>query len=118
MVEINSRPIITYIIDHYLKFGVKEIIVAGGYKILHIKKNFKKNKNKYPNVEVVNTGLNSLTGLRIFKLKKFFKTGENFYLTYGDGVSNVNIKKLYKYHLKHKKICTLTAVRPPARFGD
>ena len=118
MVEINSRPIITYIIDHYLKFGVKKIIVAGGYKIIHIQKYFKKNKKKYPNVEIVNTGLNSLTGLRIFKLKKFFEKGENFYLTYGDGVSNVNIKKLYKYHLKHKKICTLTAVRPPARFGE
>ena len=103
MVEINSRPIITYIIDHYLKFGVKKIIVAGGYKIIHIKKYFKKNKNKYPNVEIVNTGLNSLTGLRIFKLKKFFEKGENFYLTYGDGVSNINIKKLYKYHLKNKQ---------------
>ena len=72
MVEINNRPIITYIIDHYLKFGVKEIIVAGGYKIIHIKKYFKKIK-KYPNVKIVNTGLNSLTGLRIFNLKNFLK---------------------------------------------
>ena len=117
MVEINSRPIITYIIDHYLKFGVKKIIVAGGYKIIHIKKYFKKNKKKYPNVKIVNTGLNSLTGLRIFKLKKFFEKGENFYLTYGDGVSNVNLNKLVNFHKKNKKMVTVTAVRPPARFG-
>ena len=118
MVKIRKKPIITYIIDHYLKFGVKEVLIAGGYKYSVIRDYFTINKKKYPKIKVVNTGLNSLTGLRIYKLKKFFKKNENFYLTYGDGVANINIKNLYNYHLKQKKICTLTAVRPPARFGE
>ena len=118
MVLIKKRPIITYIIDHYLKYGVKEILIAGGYKHSVIKKYFNRNKKKYPNVKVINTGLNSLTGKRIFKLRNFFEKNENFYLTYGDGVADINIKKLLKYHLNHRKICTLTAVRPQARFGE
>ena len=118
MVKIRKKPIITYIIDHYLKYGVEKVLIAGGYKHYVIKNYFIKNKKKYPNIKVINTGLNSLTGLRIFKLKKFFKKNENFYLTYGDGVANIDIKNLYKYHLNQKKICTLTAVRPPARFGE
>ncbi len=118
MVKIRQKPIITYIIDHYIKFGVKEVLIAGGYKYRVIEDYFTINKKKYPKIKVINTGLNSLTGLRIYKLKKFFKKDENFYLTYGDGVANINIKNLYKYHLKQKNICTLTAVRPPARFGE
>lgn len=118
MVMIRNKPIITYIIDHYLKYGVKEVLIAGGYKFSKIKNYFNQNKKKYPCVKVINTGLNSLTGLRIYKLKSFFKKDENFYLTYGDGVANINIKNLLKNHLKQKRICTLTAVRPPARFGE
>ena len=72
MVKINGRPIITLIIDHYLKFGISEILVAGGYKYNLLKKYFNKNK-KYSNVKVINTGINTLTGKRIFKLKKHLK---------------------------------------------
>ena len=60
----------------------------------------------------------SETGERIKKLKDYLKNEENFLLTYGDGVSNINIKKLIKFHLKHKKIATMTAVRPPVKFGE
>lgn len=118
MVKINRRPIITYIIDHYLNFGVSKILIAGGYKYRVLKYFFKKNKKKYPCVEVINTGTDSLTAKRIFKLKNNFKKNENFLMTYGDGISNVNIKLLLKHHKKNNKICTLTAVRPPARFGE
>ena len=118
MVKLNGRPIITYIIDHYLKFGVSKVYIAGGYKYTVLKQYFKKNKKKYPNVKVVNTGINALTAKRIFKLKKNFKKNENFFMTYGDGISDVNIKQLLNFHKKNNRICTLTAVRPPARFGE
>ncbi len=118
MVIIKKKPILCHIIDHYLSYGVKEVIIATGYKHKVIKNYFKKNIYNDVNIKIVNTGLNTLTGLRVKKLQKFFLKGENFYLTYGDGVSNVNINKLLKFHIKHKKIATLTAVRPPARFGE
>ena len=118
MVTIKKKPILCHIIDHYRSYGVKEVIIATGYKHRVIKNYFKKNIYSDVNIRIVNTGLNTLTGLRVKKLQKFFLRGENFYLTYGDGVSNVNINKLLKFHIKHKKIATLTAVRPPARFGE
>ena len=118
MVNINKKPIITYIIDHYIKYGVTEILIAGGYKYNLLKNYFLLNKKKYPNVRVLNTGLNSLTAKRMLKLKKNFKKGENFFMTYGDGVADVDIAKLLKHHEKNKKACTLTAVRPIARFGE
>ena len=65
---------------------------------------------------MINTGLKTMTGGRIKRLKKYLGN-ETFLLTYGDGLSNVNIKKLINFHKKNKKIATLTAVRPPARFG-
>lgn len=119
MVTIKKKPIIRYIIEHFYKYGVKEVIIASGYKHKIIQRYFKKTEIfKDLNIKVVNTGLNTLTGLRIKKLKKFFSKEENFFLTYGDGISNIDIDKLYKFHLKHKKIATLTAVHPPARFGE
>ena len=118
MVKINGRPIITFIIDHYLKFGVSEILVAGGFKFKLLKKYFDRNRKSYPSVKVINTGLNTLTGKRIFKLKRYLKKENFFLMTYGDGVSDVDITKLLNNHKKNKKICTLTAVRPPARFGE
>ena len=118
MVPINGKPLILYIIDHYYKFGVREIIIATGYKHKIIKKYFKKKYLKNLDIRVVNTGLNTLTGLRLKKLNKFFDKNETFYLTYGDGVSDINIKRLLRFHKKNKKIATLTAVHPPARFGE
>ena len=89
-------------------------IVALGYKGNFIKKKF---KNSNFNVEFVDTGLNTLTGGRIKRLKKHLNN-ERFMLTYGDGLSNVDLKKLLQKHIKSKKIATVTAVRPPARFGE
>ena len=100
---------------HYANYGFKDFIIASGYKHKYIKNYF--NKNSYGwNVKVINTGLNSMTGGRIKRLEKELKY-ERFFLTYGDGISNVNIKKLLKFHIMSKTHATLTAVRPPARFG-
>jgi len=115
MVKLSGKPIIYYIMKHYSNYGFKDFIIAAGYKQKEIKKYFK-NKILDWNIEVVNTGLNSMTGGRLKKLKKIIGN-ESFLLTYGDGLSDVNIKKLIHFHKKSKSIATLTAVRPPARFG-
>tara|TARA_Y100001970_G_C14127329_1_gene799692 strand:- start:263 stop:964 length:702 start_codon:yes stop_codon:yes gene_type:complete len=117
MVKIGNKPILCHIMDIYFKYGFKDFILATGYKSEVIKNFFKKKKFKY-NIKIVNTGQNTLTGGRLLRLKKLFRKNENFMLTYGDGVSNHNIKKLLKFHLLHKKIATVTAVRPPVRFGE
>jgi len=114
MVKVGGKPIIVHIINYYKKFGVKKFIIASGYKHNIIKNYFK----NYKNIEVVFTGVNTLTGKRIKLLENFFHPNENFYLTYGDGLSNVNISSLLRFHLKHKKLATLSAVHPPARFGE
>lgn len=114
MVKILNTPIIVRIIKHYKKYGLKDFIIATGYKSFIIEKFFYKNSLNVQ-IKVVNTGKNSMTGGRIKFLKKYLKS--KFMLTYGDGLSNVNIEKLLKFHDKSKNIATLTAVRPPARFG-
>ena len=116
MIKVLGKPIIFRIIMHYYKFGFKDFIIAAGYKKNFIKNYFKKRKFKDIKINVVDTGLNTMTGGRLKRLKKYLNN-ETFMLTYGDGLSNVNIKKLVNFHKKHKKIATLTAVRPPARFG-
>ena len=115
LVEINKKPILGYIIEHYVKYGFKDFIIALGYKGNLIKKYFKKNY-KSLNIQLVDTGLKTMTGGRLKRLKNFVGS-ETFLFTYGDGVSNVNLKKLINQHKKTKKLVTLTAVRPPARFG-
>ena len=101
--------------SHYAKYGFKDFYIAGGYKQKIIKDYFK-NKKLGWNIKVIDTGQNTMTGGRIKRLKMYLKN-ESFFLTYGDGISNVNISKLLKFHKKNKCIGTLTAVRPPARFG-
>jgi glucose-1-phosphate cytidylyltransferase len=115
MITINKKPILVHIMEHYVKFGFNEFYIALGYKG-HIIKNYFKNKKFQWDVKLINTGLKTMTGGRLKRLKKFLKK-ETFFLTYGDGVSNVNLQKLLLFHKKNKKLVTLTAVRPPARFG-
>ena len=116
LVSIKGKPIIVHIIKHYIKFGFKEFYIALGYKGSLIKKYFKNNKIEDINIKFINTGLNTMTGGRLLRLKKFL-SGETFMMTYGDGISDINIKKLVDFHNKQKKFFTLTVVRPPARFG-
>ena len=115
MVKILGVPIIVRIINFYKKFGFKEFIIASGYKSQIIKKYFENNMKEL-NINVVFTGKNSMTGGRIKRLEKLLNK-ERFLLTYGDGLCNVNIKKLINFHIVNKNHVTLTAVRPPARFG-
>jgi glucose-1-phosphate cytidylyltransferase len=115
MIKIRGIPILVHIMKHYAKFGFNDFYIALGYKGNVIKNYFKKKKFDW-NVNLIDTGKNTMTGGRLKRLKKYLK-GQSFFLTYGDGISDINIKKLLKFHKKNKKLVTLTAVRPPARFG-
>ena len=116
LVKIGNIPILIHIMNIYFKHGYNEL--ALGYRSKDIELYFKKRKFKNWKINLVNTGKNTLTGTRIQKLKKYLINDEDFFLTYGDGVSNINLKKLLDFHKKKRKIATLTAVRPPARFGE
>lgn len=129
MIKINNTPILIHILKHYVKFGFKDFYIALGYKkkvITNFFKNFKKLdisfrykiNNKNICITLSDTGKNTLTGGRIKRMKKFINKSEDFMFTYGDGVSNVNLKNLYSFHKKNKSLITVTAVRPPARFGE
>ncbi len=115
MVKINKTPILVHIIGHYAKYGFKNFIIAAGYKKNYII-NYFKNKKMGLKIKVIDTGQKTMTGGRLKRLKKYLKK-ETFMMTYGDGISDINIKKLLKFHKINKTIATLTAVRPPARFG-
>ena len=137
MVKIGRMPILLHLIKYYSTYGVQNFIICLGYKGNVIKKFFlnyeKKNKNfcvhinkiiqnklkkdYKSNIILVDTGIDTQTGGRLQKVKKFIDKNENFYFTYGDGLSNVNLNKLLKFHLKHKKMCTVTAVQPNNKFG-
>lgn len=129
MIKIGGKPLLTHIMNIYLKQGFNDFYVAAGYKSKVIKKyfkNFKQDSKKFSQkifgkkctITIVDTGLKTLTGGRLKRLKKFLKNDENFLFTYGDGLSNVNINKLINLHKKNKRLITVTAVRPPARFGE
>ena len=138
MIEIGGKPILWHIMKEYSHFGYNEFIICAGYK-QHVIKSFfadyalhnsdvtfdfqgdnrvsvHNNFSEPWKVTVVDTGYDSLTGKRI-KLIQPYIDDENFFLTYGDGVSDVNIKELLKFHEAHGKICTITAVKPDSRFG-
>jgi glucose-1-phosphate cytidylyltransferase len=115
MITIKTLPILVHIMKHYAKYGFNEFYIALGYKG-NVIKNYFKNKKFNWKINLINTGKNTMTGGRLKRLKKYLHK-ENFFLTYGDGLSNVDIAKLLKFHNDNKKLVTLTAVRPPARFG-
>ena len=115
MIKIKGQPILLRIMKHYYKFGFNDFYIASGYKGKIIKNYFKNKKFNFK-VNIIDTGLRTMTGGRVLRLKKILKS-ETFLLTYGDGLSDVNIKKLISFHKKSKNYVTLTAVRPPARFG-
>ena len=115
MILINGKPLIERIMCYYSRFGFKEFYVALGYRGNVIKKYFKNNNKKWK-INLIDTGKTTMTGGRLKRLKKYLGN-RTFFMTYGDGLSNVNLKKLLKFHQKKKKLVTLTAVRPPARFG-
>ena len=115
MIYIGDKPILLHIMKLYAKYGFKDFYIALGYKGEIIKKFFNKKFFDW-NIHLIETGRNTMTGGRLKRLKKYIGN-ETFMMTYGDGLSSVNLKKLLKFHKKNKKLVTLTAVRPPARFG-
>lgn len=134
MVKIGSMPIIIHIMNIYSYYGHKDFIICGGYKYEEIIKFFKFfsdfkqikrkkdhfsffSKKKGWEVQIIFTGYKTQTGGRLLKLKRMLKHEKNFFLTYGDGLADINIDKLLKHHLKNKLAVTVTAVQPPGRFG-
>ena len=138
MVTIGDYPILWHIMNHYSKFTYNNFLIALGYKSSIIKEyflnyhtvnsnfsiNLKSGDIKYSKrssedwqLEFYETGLNTNTGGRLKKLKDIIGN-ERFMLTYGDGLADINIENLLKFNKKNNKICTLTAVRPTARFGE
>ena len=112
LVKIGSKPIIWHILKIYSHYGINDFIICLGYKgNLLIKELNALSKKENWNIKYVKTGLQTMTGGRIKKIKKFINKDENFCLSYGDGLSDVNIQKLINFHLKNKKIATLTAVK-------
>ena len=116
MVPVGGKPIIEHIINIYSSYGHKEFFIALGYKG-EVIKNYFNNFNKELKINLIDTGSDTMTGGRLKKLEKYLSS-ETFLLTYGDGISNININKLIEFHNKHKKMVTISAVRPPARFGS
>ena len=112
LVKIGSKPIIWHILKIYSHYVINDFIICLGYKgNLLIKELNALSKKESWNIKYVKTGLQTMTGGRIKKIKKFINKDENFCLSYGDGLSDVNIQKLIKFHLQNKKIATLTAVK-------
>ncbi|NOY71289.1 MAG: glucose-1-phosphate cytidylyltransferase [Gammaproteobacteria bacterium] len=138
MVEIGHKPILWHIMKTYSAHGVNDFIICCGYKGYVIKEYFanyflhmsdvtfsmKDNKMEVHQnyaepwtVTLVDTGENSMTGGRLKRVHKYIKDEDAFCFTYGDGVSDVDITKLIEFHRSHGKLSTLTAVRPPGRYG-
>jgi len=115
MINIGGKPMLLHIMKQYAKYDFKDFYIALGYRGEIIKKFFSKRFFDW-NINLIETGKNTMTGGRLKRLKRYIGK-ETFMMTYGDGLSNVNLKKLLKFHKKNKKLVTLTAVRPPARFG-
>lgn len=116
MVKIGNIPILHHIMNYYAAFGHIEFVIALGYKAEIIEKYFEDLKNTNWNIRLVNTGLDTATGGRIKSLEPLLD--QEFMLTYGDGLSNVNLHELQEHHKRYGKLATVTAVRPPARFGS
>jgi glucose-1-phosphate cytidylyltransferase len=137
MIDIGGKPIIWHIMKMYSKYGVKDFVILLGYKGYVIKEYFANyylhnsnvtietqsqqlkvhgNFSEDWNITLVETGVDTMTGGRIKRAADFIGN-ETFFLTYGDGVSDINLKELYSFHKAHKKKATLTAIQPEGRFG-
>jgi glucose-1-phosphate cytidylyltransferase len=116
LVEIGNAPILHHIMQSYRKFGFNDFFLAVGYLGNQIKEFVFKNELE-SEVKVYDTGQETLTGGRLLRLSSELKNENTFMLTYGDGIGNIDIRKLLDFHNSHGKIGTVTAVRPPARFG-
>ncbi len=115
MIEIGNMPILWHIMKIYSVHKINEFIICGGYKVEMIKEYFSKSDFSPMNIEVIDTGLDTMTGGRLKRIQN--RINDTFCLTYGDGVSDVNISNLISFHKGKKSISTLTAIHPPERYG-
>ena len=121
MVLINKKPILWHLMNIFSLQGLNEFIISTGYKS-EIIENWVQNNQIFDSnlnrmkISIINTGLHTQTGGRISEVMKVFP-GESFIATYGDGLANVPLKELLNFHSSHGNLATVTAVRPPARFG-
>ena len=115
MIRVNKKPIIYFIMKHYANYGFKDFYIALGYKGHIIKKYFEKSNFGW-NINLIDTGQETMTGGRLKRLKKYLRD-EPFMLTYGDGVADIDIEKLIKFHKSHGKAITITSSQQEGRFG-
>ena len=139
MIQIGPYPILWHIMKYFSTYGFNEFVICLGFKG-NVIRNFFINYELYMKdvtielgsnhrvlkvphgelgwkISLVDTGLNAMTGARISKIKNYIKE-DNFFITYGDGVGDINLKELLNFHKSHKKVLTVTGVRPPGRFGE
>ena len=139
MIEIGGKPILWHIMKIYSSYGHNDFIVCCGFKGYMIKDYFLNfashmcdievdlSKNKYTTLKsyaepwkitLIDTGLDTMTGGRLKRVYDYVKDEKDVFMTYGDGVANININNLYEYHVNHGKLATMTVVKPPGRFGS
>ena len=138
MIEIGNKPILWHILKIYSNYGINDFIICCGYKGYVIKEYFANyflhnsdvtfdmsdnsmqihtKKSEPWKITLVDTGENTMTGGRLKRVQEYIQN-ETFCFTYGDGVADINIKELIDFHIKNKRLATLTAVKPPGRFGS
>ena len=138
MIEIGGKPILWHILKIYSAYGINEFIICCGYKGYIIKEYFanyalhnsnvtfdlknnitKVHKSNYETwkITLVDTGENTMTGGRLKRIDSYLKDEETFCFTYGDGLANIDINELINFHKSHGKLATITAVKPPGRYG-
>lgn len=116
--KINGRPMICHVMNIFINQGFNNFLILTGYKSQKIKTYFHKNYKIYENckIKIKYTGVHTMTGKRLYLAKE--ELTDRFFLSYSDGLSNVNLKQMLNFHIKNKNLGTVLAVRPPARFGE
>mgnify|MGYP006114240051 FL=1 len=115
LIEIGGKPILWHIMKIYSTYKIDDFIICLGYKGEKIKEYFEQFDSKLWNIQLIDTGLDTMTGGRLKRIQD--KIDNTFCMTYGDGVSNVNLNNLVTFHKEKKSLATLTAIHPPERFG-
>ena len=115
MIEIGGKPILWHILKTYSKYDINEFVICCGYKGEQIKEYFTKLDSTSWDIQLVDTGLDTLTGGRLKRIQDHID--DTFCVTYGDGLSDIDISRLISFHKEKKILATLTAIHPPERFG-
>jgi len=115
MIEIGGKPILWHILKTYSKYDINEFVICCGYKGEQIKEYFSKLDSTTWDIQLVDTGLDTLTGGRLKRIQDHID--DTFCVTYGDGLSDIDISRLISFHKEKNILATLTAIHPPERFG-